>query len=222
MNMLTKSREVAQGTSIYGRKRRRRPSLWLIGASVPVVLMLIAGSIFIAQKLTASHAATAANPNPNCSLIIPSNPLTAQGLMTPYQLVATDPAQGACNEANTAQSAFVQAVILDPATGAMTAYEPLVIDKGTQPAVPPAQVTLPANAVVGIWFGYNGAALTLQNNAQAKGNGNQANGNQANGNCVNGIAGSPFGQFGYCNAANFFQMAGNLIANGTITVPAVG
>src|SRR5690349_17075520 len=56
-------------------------------------------------------AATTATPNPDCTLIVPRNPLTATGLATPYQLTATDPGQGACNEANTAQSAFVQAAV---------------------------------------------------------------------------------------------------------------
>src|SRR5262249_9576053 len=33
-------------------------------------------------------------PNPNCTLIVPSNPLSAEGLSTPYQLLATDPTAG--------------------------------------------------------------------------------------------------------------------------------
>jgi hypothetical protein len=55
-------------------------------------------------------AATPAVPNPNCTIIVPPNPLTAAGLATAYQLTATDPAQGPCNEANTAQSAFGQLI----------------------------------------------------------------------------------------------------------------
>src|ERR1700722_15490016 len=46
-------------------------------------------------------AAAPAVPNPNCTIIVPPDPLTATGLATPYQLTATDPAQGPCNEANT-------------------------------------------------------------------------------------------------------------------------
>ena len=57
-----------------------------------------------------------AQSNPNCSLIVPNNPLAAEGLATPYQLVATDPTAGDCHETNSDQSAFVQAAVLDPAT----------------------------------------------------------------------------------------------------------
>ena len=117
----------------YVHKRRRPKSLALIGAGVTLAIVLIvAGTILVLPRLL-SHAATA---NPNCTIILPANPLSAKGLATPYQLFAPDAAaNGPCNEANTGQSAFAQAVILDPATGAMSAYEPLVIDKGTQPAV---------------------------------------------------------------------------------------
>src|ERR1700759_4791132 len=73
-------------------------------------------------------------PNPNCTIIVPANPLTAEGLATPYRLTATDPSNGECNEANAAQSAFVQAAILDPASGAISVYSPLVVDRDTSPA----------------------------------------------------------------------------------------
>ena len=100
-------------------------------------------------------------PNLNCTLVVPDDPLTARGLATPYQLVATNPADGACHEANPDQSAFVEAAILDPETGRLSIYRPLVIDQGTTPAVPPVVPDLPANAVVGLWFGYNGMNLAL-------------------------------------------------------------
>jgi len=109
----------------------------------------------------------AAQVNMNCTLVVPANPLTAQGLATPYQLTATDPAAGPCNEANGNQSAFVQGAVVDPATGQVSVYDPLVIDQGTQAAVAPAVPVLPANAVVGLWFGFNGTVLTLQNPAAA-------------------------------------------------------
>jgi hypothetical protein len=117
--------------------------------------------------------------------------------------------------------------IIDPATGQITNYNPLVIDKGTKPAVAPTAPTLPANAVVGIWFGFNGTALTLQNNAQTGGHGKRMKTMMtmqggANGNCVNGTGNSPFGQFGYCNAPNFFQAANQAIQAGLLKVPALG
>jgi len=104
---------------------------------------------------------TATTDNMNCTLIVPANPLSAQGLATPYQLTATNPADGPCNEANAAQSAFVQGAVLDPATGQISVYDPLVIDQGTTAAAAPVVPALPANAVVGIWFGFNGNTLTL-------------------------------------------------------------
>jgi hypothetical protein len=71
------------------------------------------------------------------TLIVPKNPLSATGLATPYQLGATDPNNGPCNETNNVQSAFVQAAIFDPANGQISVYHPLVIDAGTKPAVEP-------------------------------------------------------------------------------------
>src|SRR5579871_3692444 len=212
--MLTKPR-VSDGqvdSSLYARRRRRRFSpLLLIGVAVPVVIALIVGTVFVVSR-TGSHAAAA---NPNCTLIVPRNPLSAQGLATPYQLFAPDAAQnGPCNEANANQSAFVQATIYNPATGAFSVYSPLVIDQGTQPAVAPTVPTLPASAVVGIWFGFNGTNLTLQ--------GVQGPNTLAQGQCVNGLNGSIFGQFAYCNAPNFFGAVNQGIANGLVKVPALG
>jgi len=156
-----------------------------------------------------SHAAAA---NPNCSLIVPAQPLTAQGLATPYQLVATNPNNGPCNEANPNQSAFVQAAIIDTATGNVSVYEPLVIDKGTQPAAPPVVPQLSANSIVSLWFGFNGDNLALRT----------SRGSLQEGNCVNGLPGSIFGQFSYCNASAFFKAANQAIAAGSLVPPALG
>lgn len=210
------------------RRRRRFSPLMLIGITVTVLVALIGAGVFVILPRLQSHAAAAVNVS--CTLIVPANPLSAQGLATPYQLTATNQADGPCNEANAGQSAFVQADILDPATGQITAYEPLVVDQGTQAAVAPTAVKLPANAVVGIWFGFNATNLTLQRNARSggrDGRGIRVNAQMftrggANGNCVNGTPGSPFGQFAYCNAINFFQAANRAIRNGKLTVPALG
>src|SRR3989449_1895511 len=72
----------------------------------------------------ATFAQTPPAPNPDCTLIVPNAPRTAAGLATPYQLVATDPANGECHETDTNQSAFVQAAILDPETGRISIYSP--------------------------------------------------------------------------------------------------
>ncbi len=154
-----------------------------------------------------------ATPNANCSLIVPAHPLTAAGLATPYRLMATDPSQGPCNEINGAQSAFVQAAILDPATGAISIYNPLVVDRGTTPAVAPVVPVLPAGAIVAIWFGYDGNDLTLV----------PAYGSQlADSKCVNGSPGSVFSQYAYCNAYAFYQAAKTAISAGKLIVPALG
>src|SRR5437867_8738385 len=159
--------------------RRKRFSLFmLVGLSVPVALTLIASTVFILPRLGSRAAAV----NGDCTLIVPPSPLSAQGLATPYQLVATNTANGPCNEANTAQAAFVQGAVLDPVTGKISVYVPLVVDQGTQPAVAPVMPQLPANAVVALWFGSNGNTLTLQD----------SNGSLAQGRCVNGIRGSIF------------------------------
>jgi hypothetical protein len=119
--------------------------------------VVVAGA---AHMLTARNTANAA-VNPNCTLIVPANPLTAQGLATPYQLTATNPADGPCNEANAGQTAFVQGAVINPATGQIMVYNPLVIDAGTQPAAAPVVPALPAGGVVALWFGFNGTTLTL-------------------------------------------------------------
>jgi len=224
--MLTKTRPVSQGTSIHTRKKGRFSPLLLIGLGVTAALLLLGGGFAFVQYLRDSHAAAAINMD--CTLTVPANPLSAQGLATPYQLSATNAANGACNEANPNQSAFVQAAILDPATGKISIYEPLVIDAGTQPAVAPVVPTLPANAVVGIWFGSNGNNLTLlRQRAQQGMQGQQGLVNMNmrggfGGACVNGSGGTVFGQFSYCNAPAFFRAANRAIRAGQITIPPLG
>ena len=96
---------------------------------------------------TATAPAAAAAANVSCDIVVPANPLTAQGLATPWQLTGTggaSPAASGCTMANFANlGAFVQATILNPATGQLSVYEPLVITQGTQSAVAPVVPTLP-------------------------------------------------------------------------------
>src|SRR6266849_2143777 len=155
--------------------------LMLAGLSVPAVLTIIASAVLILPHL-GSHAAAV---NGDCTLIVPSKPLSAQGLATPYQLVATDPANGPCNESNKAQAAFVQGAVIDTASGQISIYNPLVIDQGTRPAAVPVVPKLPANGVIALWFGFNGNNLTLKG----------MHGSLGQGRCVNGANGSIFGQF---------------------------
>jgi hypothetical protein len=79
----------------------------LLVVALRLILLLVSPGALVAQS----------DPNPNCTHIVPNNPLTAKGLATPYELMATDPLQGECHETNTSQSAFVEAAIFDWATG---------------------------------------------------------------------------------------------------------
>lgn len=154
--------------------------------------------------------------NSNCTIIVPDAPFTAAGLATPYQLKATNPndGNGPCSETNSNSSAFVQAAIFDPATGQISIYNPLVIDQGSSPAVDPVAPTLPDNAIVAIWFGFNGSNLTQEgaHPGVLKDNG-----------CVNGFPNkNVFGQYSYCNAPAFFRAANRAIRAGKLQVPRLG
>jgi hypothetical protein len=192
--------------------RWRRHKLLLIVAALP---LLIGGAVTaaIAAPPQPGPVRPVAIPDPNCTLTIPNAPLTARGLATAYILSATTPVAGPCHEANAAQSAFVQATVYDPATGALSVYDPLVTDAGRRPAVAPLVPSLPAGAVVGIWFGYNGNNLTIR---AAGGSGLALN------HCVNGLGDSVFTQFAYCDAAAFFSAVRAGIAAHKVTVPALG
>jgi len=143
-------------------------------------------------------------------LIVPPNPLTAAGLATPYVL------SGNCTMTNSNEQAFVQGAIISRSTGEVYVYNPLVITEGTTPLVPPVYPTLPPDFVVGIWFGFNGNILTLVDNN------NNRTLNAAK--CVNGggPGDTPFSQFAYCNAVEFFQVANEVIAKGLLSVAELG
>jgi hypothetical protein len=165
---------------------------------------------------TGSAAVTAAT-NVNCDIIVPANPLSAQGLATPYQLTGTGgmtPAQSGCEMTNAANlGAFVQATILNTRTGQLSVYNPLVITQGTTPAVAPVVPVLPRNYVATIDFGFNGSGLFqvgATRNALAQGN------------CTDGMQGSIFGQVSFCNGINFFNEAHRLEAEGRLVVPSEG
>jgi hypothetical protein len=177
--------------------------------SLGLVVLLVGAAVgaIAFGRLMVTHAA-GTMPNEDCTLVLPNNPLSARGLATPFKLVATDPNQGPCNEANPMQSAFAQGAVLNPVTGQIAVYDPLVIDQGTQPAAAPVVPKLPADAIVALWFGSNGNTLRLKGGQNA--------------NCVNGVGNSFFGQYSYCNAPLFFLVANRLIRQGKITVPALG
>jgi hypothetical protein len=174
---------------------------------------------------TASALKTSAPPastesNTTCDIIVPANPLSAQGLATPYQLTGPNgmtPSQSGCEMSNGAKlGAFVQATILDPATGALSVYEPLVITQGTRPDTPDLKLdppVIPADAVVTIDFGFNGTDLVQAGATPTT---------LADAHCVSGQGGSVFGQVSFCNGANFFNAARQAERKGLLKVPSPG
>ena len=185
-------------------------------SATPCPSVTATASASATPSATTSTATTTA-ANVNCDIIVPANPLSAQGLATPYQLTGAGgmtPAQSGCTMANAANlGAFVQATIVNTQTGQLSVYDPLVITQGTTPAVAPVVPTLPAQYVATIDFGFNGTDLTQV--------GATANALQQ-GNCVNGQNGSVFGQVSFCNGINFFNTAFQLEREGKLVVPSAG
>jgi hypothetical protein len=169
---------------------------------------------------TPCPSATAATPpaaNTNCEIVVPAHPLTAAGLATPYRLTGpggATPAASGCTMANEANlGAFVQATILDQATGKLWVYEPLVITKGTKPAATPVMPILPARAVVTIDVGFNGDNLTLVGATSHA---------LHQGHCHNGLGNSIFGQVSFCHGTHFFWAARRAERQGKLVVPPAG
>ena len=212
--------------------------------AVPAVLGLVIGVVLAYQSgtsnagltqiplgtyvtPTASNAAAALAPqaagmkgNTTCDIIVPAKPLSAQGLATPYVLTGpngTTPAQSGCEMSNGAKlGAFVQATILDPATGALSVYEPLVITQGTRPDTPGGKLSppvIPAGAVVTIDFGFNGTNLVQVGATPTT---------LADANCVSGQAGSALGQTPSCNRGSFFNAVRQAERKGLLKVPSPG
>lgn len=197
-----------------GRQPRRRESrLVRVVAALAGAVVVLAAAAVGAFGLRQQPTTFAAAGDQSCMLIVPDHALTAKGLATPYQFTGTRRNGGACHEANVDQAAFVQAAILDPATAKISIYSPLIIDRGTMPAVAPVTPTLPAEAVVALWFGSNGDALRLR--------GARFNTLTA-ARCVNGLGGSIFGQVAFCNAPAFFKATNALIQAGKLTPPELG
>jgi hypothetical protein len=153
------------------------------------------------------QAASATTTDVSCDLIVPADPLSGQGLATPYQLTGTGgmaPAKSGCQMSNA--GAFVQATILDPSTGALSVYDPLVITKGTRPAVLPWPPRIPADAVVTIDFGFNGKDLFLVGATPAT---------LADADCISGPV-------SFCNGTGFFSSVRKDEREGLLKVPSPG
>jgi hypothetical protein len=71
-----------------------------------------------------------------------------------------------------------------------------------------------------VWFGYQADVLTLRRRHLRRGAMRLRH--AAGDDCVNGSPDSPFGQFAYCNAPQFFAAADAAITAGKLKVPALG
>ncbi|MGH3256353.1 MAG: hypothetical protein ACRDOU_13335 [Streptosporangiaceae bacterium] len=169
-----------------------------------------------APATAAATPAAAANANMNCELVVPAHPLTAAGLAAPYLLTGPgreSPAASGCQQSNPNLQAFVQATILNPATGRLWVYEPLVITLGLPPAVAPVVPKLPKGAEVNLMVGFNGNNLELVGALPDT---------LSNAKCVDGLDGSLFGQVSYCNSVAFYAAAEADTASGKLRIPGNG
>src|SRR5690348_4195216 len=140
----------------------------------------------------------------NCTVSVPANPLTAQGLASPWVL------GDGCTWANGGtEGVFIDATILAP-NGQLQVYNPLVINQGTTPAVAPVAPTIAAGSQVILSLSFNGNALALVGAGAQQGN------------CIDAFGNSLINQTPQCNAANFYRLANAEIARGTLTVPPAG
>lgn len=152
----------------------------------------------------------------NCFLTLPNNPLSANGLATPFVL------EPPCSQSVNLQQAYAEAAVIDPATGAVSIYHPLVIDRGKTPPAAPVVPKLPANGKVALWFGFNGEVLQLLDQ-----NGLDTNQSPVlkDIDCVNGlpgVQGDVFGQVSWCNARSFFYAANAAVKKGQLVIPPLG
>jgi hypothetical protein len=210
------------------RRRNRRAARIAVPVTAVMALGVTVGIVVSATSHgTPKLHSTAANSGSTsvsstavedtCDIIVPAHPLTAKGLATPYQLTGPaggSPAATGCQMINSFNlGAFVQATILNPRTGALSVYNPLVITAGTKPAVAPVVPKLPKDAIVTIDFGFNGTFL-MQVGATPDA--------LEQGNCTDGMPKSPFGQVSFCNGANFFNAAFRMEKTGRLNVPFAG
>lgn len=153
------------------------------------------GAVVLLSPLSPIQAQ--ATPLVTCTLRLPDHALTAQGLATPFQL------EKGCDESNPNESAFVQAAIINPGSGMVSLYSPLVIDAGTTPSATPVTPTFNPSDVVALWFGFNGDILKLANTGDDHCQQFQA-------------------QFSDCNAPAWFAAANGDVTQGILTIPPLG
>jgi hypothetical protein len=212
-----RSRSYRSAPRLYRQPGRSARPRFVLTAVLLAVALTAALTITLSSQGGTALSSVDRAVNSNCDIIIPAHPLSAVGLATPYRLTGPhgdDPVASGCNEANADNlGAFVQATILDPATGALSVYEPLVITQGSKPAVAPVKPQLPSGAVVTIDIGFNGSNLTQVGATPHA---------LAQGDCVNGLPGSVFGQVSFCNGGSFFRAAFKAESRGKLKIPPAG
>jgi hypothetical protein len=140
----------------------------------------------------------------NCTVSVPSQPLSARGLATPWVL------GDGCTWANgDSEGVFIDATILAP-NGRIQVYNPLVITQGTQPEVAPTPPAIARGSQVILSVGYNGNALALVGRGARRAN------------CIDAFGNSLIDQTPQCNAARFYRLANYEIARGILRIPAIG
>src|SRR5689334_15840469 len=166
-----------------------------------------------AQPQASSGASSSARAT--CGIVVPASPLSARGLATPYQLTGPSgtsaAAAGCTTSASAARAGLVRATILDPATGALAVYTPVVVTQGARPATAPPVPDLPPDAVVTIDFGSPGMDLAPAGATAAA---------LAQGHCVSGSR--AVSAVASCNGAAFFAAALPLMRAGLLPVPPEG
>lgn len=135
-----------------------------------------------------------------CNIVLPNNLLSSVGLSTPFIYKN-------CDQTIEDQASFAEAVILDPNTGNLSIYTPLIINEGTKPLYPPVIPDIKTTDVVGIWFGSNANIIILENPDIT---------------CINGLPNDPFGQVAACNAVFFFKKAFDAYNKNKLIIPNPG
>jgi hypothetical protein len=187
----------------------RKKGLVIIGAVLLVFAVLAVPfvenykqqqTIAANKQAAAKKAVVAAGMVGQCKLSVPVD--IFNHLETPWQLLPP------CHEADPNTNVFVQAVIFNTDTGALSTYSPLVIDAVSAPAVVPVAPTLPAHRVIGIAIGGNDVTTTLVGASQQ---------------CVNGAAGRAFGQMAFCGMRGLFDAINNTwVPHTTLSVDKYG
>ena len=148
----------------------------------------------------------------NCFLEVPIDPLNT-GLFKPWFVSSNPNSAINCTQTDSTKASFVEATIFHTDTNTFSIYNPLVLDKGTNPFIPITTAYIKSTDMVVIHFGTNSNSLELISSS--------LNFNTLGmGNCITKVNNSIFGQFSYCNAENFFKTVNAKI--NFINIPPLG